>query len=75
VLYRELIASGAVSVRIPVEFSSRAVLHLSTDPPPDRINAILGGADTRFFGVFVTDVRFTARKGTQWTNSTTILRP
>jgi len=75
VLFSKLIASSAASVRFPVEFSSRAVLHLSTDPAPERVNAFLGGADTRLFGVFVTDVRFTARSGTRWTNSTTILRP
>jgi hypothetical protein len=53
VLHRESIQGPGQTVRFPIRFSRRTTLAFSTDPPPDRINEVLGGEDTRFFGVFV----------------------
>lgn len=53
VIHRQSIDGPGETVRFAIGFSRRTTMVFSTDPPPDRINEMLGGKDTRFFGVFV----------------------
>jgi hypothetical protein len=53
VLHRQLISIGTDRVRFTVRFSRRLVLVFDTDPAPVQINEVIGGEDTRHFGVFV----------------------
>lgn len=52
VLYDAEVASSR-HVTFKVHFSHRLLLRFSTDPPPVRINSVLGGPDTRSFGIYV----------------------
>jgi hypothetical protein len=50
--------TGSV-VRFPARFSSRTVVRLSTDPPPQRIDSVIPGPDTRAVSITVVQpVRF-----------------
>jgi hypothetical protein len=53
VLYSGQVAGQGQRVSFPVSFSRRLVMSLSTDPPPEQVNLVVGGADTRMFGVYV----------------------
>jgi hypothetical protein len=59
VIYRNTIGGEKTKIRIPLRFSNRTDLSVSTNPPPDQINLMIGGYDTRRFGVFIGRVRFT----------------
>ena len=50
----------SAKVRFPLRFSNRTDLSFSTDPPPEQVNLVIGGEDTRSFGVFIGRVRFQA---------------
>jgi hypothetical protein len=59
VLYQQTIEGQGRPVEFPVRFSRRTELVFSTDPPPDQINKVIGGEDTRSFGIYVSQpVRF-----------------
>ena len=47
VLARASVGLSFRSVRVPVQFSRKLVLELSTQPGPESIQAVLGGQDTR----------------------------
>jgi hypothetical protein len=65
VLARELVRPDeATQVRVPLRFSRRMVLTLNTEPPPDQINAFVGGPDARRVSIFVGQpVRFILENG------------
>jgi hypothetical protein len=61
ILLRDRIAGAGQRVRFGIRFPGRAVLRLSTDPPPRPVNSVVPGADTRLVGIFVGQpVRFLA---------------
>jgi hypothetical protein len=64
-VYQGTIVGEAKRIRIPLRFSNRTALSFSTDPPPDQINKIMGGTDTRSFGVFISQVKFTPNEGAE----------
>ena len=63
VLARRRIRSQSQRVRVPLRFRDRTMLTLHTDPPPERIDSVVGGADTRTVSVFVGQpVRFARQR-------------
>jgi hypothetical protein len=58
VAYRGTIVAKAKRIRISLRFSQRMELSFATDPPPDQINKVIGGEDTRKVAVYITQVRF-----------------
>jgi hypothetical protein len=56
---RRVIATPGERVTFSLRFTERTLLTFVTDPPPDQINAFVGGEDDRHFGVYVSQpVRF-----------------
>lgn len=52
-VYSDTVGSSAQRLRVPLRFSRRTVLTLTTTPPPQSVDATLHNGDMRRLGIFV----------------------